>query len=301
MSGSAHEDARVVGLLTAPPAEQLRRITGWGLPPATLLLMMNACENRCFFCANEGVLRPAARDITTRQDIEVRLSANRGLPVSTLCIIGTEPTAHPDFERALSLAQETGFTRIELMTSGLRLAQSGVAEHWFARGIRSVAVPLYGATAAIHDAVVGTPSFERTALGLDRALKAGISVRIHTLALCRTLDSLGSLAQLVRERWGDILAIAPVRPKEALFDYNIEAPTLDQVAAVVAELDVSLVGFPACVAPEKRRDAALVMQLYFRGQATAFAPACAPCARQSVCSGIVVGEMGRATVRPFAA
>lgn len=300
MSGSAHEDPRVVGLLTASPAEQLARITGWGLPPATLLLMMNACENLCFFCANDGVLRPAARDITTRQDIESRLNANRGLSVSTLCVIGTEPTAHPDFERALALAQEAGFTRIELMTSGLRLAQAGVAEHWFARGIRSVAVPLYGAAAGVHDAVVGTTSWLRTVEGLDRALQAGISVRVHTLALNRTLDALPALVRLVRDRWGDTLAVAPVRPKEALFDYETEAPTLDRVATAVAAVDVSLVGFPSCVAPEKCRDAALVMQLYFRGQATTFVPACAPCRRKSECPGIVLGEVARATVRPFA-
>lgn len=299
MAHMADEDAHVVGVLTASPAAQLAQIKAWGLPPATLLLLMNACENRCFFCANDGVLRPAPGDITRRTDIEARLHANRGLGVSTLCIVGTEPSAHPDFDYALQLSREVGFERIELMTSGLRLAQPGVAERWFDAGICSVAVPLYGATAAVHDAVVGMPSFERTVTGLDRAQAAGMAVRVHTLALTRTLPFLAGLVEFVHARWAHPVAIAPVRPKETLFDYATQAPTLNAVADAVDGLNVTLIGFPACVSPQTRRGAALVMDLYFRGQATRFAPACQPCLRQADCPGIVLGELGRAQVRPF--
>lgn len=299
MPESGHEDAEVVGLLTAPPAVQLARITAWGLGPATLLLMMNACENRCFFCANDGVLRPPPAAVTRWSDIGPRLELNRALAVRTLCIVGTEPALHADFDRALALARDVGFTRVELMTSGLRLAEPGVAERWFAAGIRSVAVPMYGATADVHDSVVGTRSFDRTVHALDRARAAGIAVRVHSLALSRTLPALPGLVQLVADRWGDRLAVAPVRPKESLFDYAAEAPTLDAIAAAVEPLDVSLVGFPSCVAPTKRRGAALVIQLYFRGQTTGFAEACAPCALRATCPGIVLAEMTRARVAPF--
>jgi hypothetical protein len=297
MARSEHEDSAVVGLLTATPASQVEQIRAWGLPPAVLLLLMNACENRCFFCANDGVVRPPPEAQTGWAAIEAHLEAARSLGMSTVCIVGTEPALHPDFERTLTLARAVGFARVELMTSGLRLAEPGVAQRWFAAGIVSVAVPMYGASAVVHDGVVGTVSFNRTLLALDQAKAAGIQVQVHTLALTRTLAALPALAALVQQRWGCRLAIAPVRPKESLFDYPSEAPSYAQLERAITGLDLSLTGFPDCVAPAAARGAALVIQLYFRGQSTSFLPVCEDCTRRPVCPGVVVAERGRAKVK----
>lgn len=299
MAGTAHEDPRVIDFLGASLSDQTAMLAQWGLPRSGLLLMMNACENRCFFCANEGVMDPPASMITRWSRVVTWLDANRSSGVERLCVAGTEPALHQDFYRALERAGEVGFQAIEVMTSGLQLAPPGAAERWAALRVRTVAVPLYGSSAAVHDSVVGREAFERTVAGLDAAHRAGIEVRVHTLALTRTLDHLGALARFVRERYGTRLSLAPVRPKEALFDYATEAPDLDALGrAVAAAGDLALVGFPACLAPDTPRGAALVIRLYFRGQVTGYATACEGCPARQSCPGIVLAELPRAVVYP---
>jgi len=264
------------------------------------LLLMNACENRCFFCANEGVLSPPPEAITRWERVEAWLDGNRRARAEILCVVGTEPALHADFYRSLVLASEVGFRVLEVMTSGLALAEPGAADRWAALGVRRVCVPLYASDATLHDAVVGhTAAFERTLRGLRSALRAGIEIRVHTLALVRTLDALPALARFVRETFGTRLSIAPVRPKEAVFDYAAEAPSSEAFERAIEHVeDVGLVGFPLCVAPDRPRDAALTMQLYFRGQATTFAAECAGCSARATCPGIVQAELGRARIRP---
>jgi MoaA/NifB/PqqE/SkfB family radical SAM enzyme len=300
MASTAHEERRVLELITAPLGAQLRTLAEWGLPRAGLLLLMNACENRCFFCANEGVLSPPPSAITQWSAVRPWLEQNRVERAETLCVVGTEPALHADFDRALSLAQDVGFRELEVMTSGLQLAVPGAAARWAERGVRRVCVPLYASEPALHDAVVGRPAaFERTLRGLEGAARVGIEVRVHTLALRRTEAALPALARFVRDTFSTRLSIAPVRPKEAVFDYPREAEAFDAFERALAPIeDVGLVGFPLCVAPDRPRDAALTMQLYFRGQATSFAPECAKCSVQSTCPGIALAELSRTRVHP---
>lgn len=299
VAGTIHEDPSVLGFLGASLSEQLKRLAEWQLPPAGLLLLMNACESRCFFCANTGVTNPPPESITRFEQVATWLEENRALSVRRLCIVGTEPARHASFDPTLALARAVGFSEIEVMTSGLRLAEPGVVAQWAAHGVTTVAAPLYSPEAALHDGVVGRAAFEQTIRGLDAAHRAGMVVRIHTLALVRTLASLAGLARLVRERYGTQLSIAPVRPKETLFDYATESPSYEALeAALGRSRDVALVGFPRCVARDLPRDAALCITLYFRGQATAFPPACEPCLDRFECPGVVVADLTRARVEP---
>jgi Radical SAM superfamily len=297
--GTIHEDQRVLAFLGASLSEQQATLAEWKLPACGLLLLMNACENRCFFCANTGVTNPPPESITRFEHVASWLEPNRELALRRLCIVGTEPPRHPDFDRTLTRAREVGFRELEVMTSGLRLAERGEAERWAEHGVVSIAAPLYASEAAQHDAIVGRPAFATTVAGLDAAHRAGISVRVHTLALVRSLDALGPLSRFVRARYGTRLAVGPVRPKEALFEYEREAPALDVLERALGGIDdVGLVGLPRCIAPQLPRDAALCMQLYFRGQATGFVDACSRCAHRPECPGLVTAELGRAVVRP---
>lgn len=289
----------MLGFLSASLAEQLTTLSTWQLPRAGVLLMMNACENRCFFCANPGVTNPPPEMLTRWAKIAAWLGENPSLGVRRLCLVGTEPARHPDFDRTLALGREVGFGEVEVMTSGLRLAERGEARRWADAGVSTVAAPLYAAEPALHDAIVGRSAFEATLAGLDAARDAGIEVRVHTLALTRTLPALAALARWVRDRFGTRLSLAPVRPKEALFAFEQESPSLASLDTALAPIaDLGLVGFPSCIARHLPRDSALSMTLYFKGQATSFVEACATCADRPACPGIVNAELPRARVRP---
>lgn len=287
MSERKTEDPELLALLEAMPAEQADWMERRGLPRAGLLFMMSGCENRCVFCANPGVMDPPPDRITPGERITAFLEANRQVGLRRLCIGGTEPTTHPDFDRALAQARGAGFSTVQVMTSGNRLAEPGVAERWAACGVRSVAVPIYGQEAAQHNALTGCDSYHRLIRGLDGARDAGISVLLHTLALRKVLPGLAALARFTAERWGAQLAVAPLRPKAQLFDFAAQAATYAELEEAVAEADVSLVGFPDCMARDRPRRAALITLLYFLGQRRTLLPGCGDCADAPTCPGVV--------------
>lgn len=282
--------------MDAPLAEQAATMTQWGLPPAGLLILMSPCEGRCFFCAQPAVTHPPEHDWTQWERVNGLLDANHAEGLQRLCIGCTEPTTHPDFIRALDLAGATGFESIELMTSALKLATPGTAEKWAAAGIRTIATPIYSADPDIHNSVVGTPCHSTLVSGLDAAQAAGIEVRLHTLALRRTLPGLGALAAMSLQRWQTPLTLAPARPKDGVWSYTSQAPSLAEVTATVQTVStgaVQLTGWPDCVLPDRPRGAAQVIELYFRGQARAYAPACTDCALRSGCPGLVSALLDR--------
>lgn len=283
----SHENDDVHALMEAPLAAQREVLARWGLPEAGLLILMSRCLGRCFFCAQKVVTDPPPEMITRWDGVSAWLDGNRAPGLERLCVGGTEPPTHPDFYRTLDRAREVGFTAVELMTSGVQLAHPVIVQRWWDHGVRAVCAPIYGATAAEHDRIVQVQGhWERLVRGMDLAIRRGMTVHMHTLALRRTLDALPGLAAYTRERWGARLALAPLRPKD-MFDYRAEAVGYGALSGALAASDVSLTGFPACVLPDKPREAPLLIDVYFRGQRTELVAACAGCAARDRCPGLV--------------
>ena len=286
------EDAEVRAFLVADVASQARQMAAWGVAPAVLLILTNACENRCFFCANAGTTAVPPERFTPWADIDARLRA-RPEGVTRLLIGGNEPMLHPRFRDALALAKAVGFTSIELMTSGMQLADPTARAAVLEAGLADVAVPIYAAEPALHDAICQTTCWDRLTEGLDAVHAAGVRVWVHTLALRRNGSALDGLATMVRQRWGTALAVAPVREKLGLFPWMQEALSLEEMGALCRSLppDVTLVGWPACLDRGRPRGSASVMELYFRTQLRTFADACAGCADRAGCPGVVDAQL----------
>lgn len=279
-----HEDAAVHELLAASPARQAALLRAWGLPSGAILLLVNACESRCFFCAGPGTSDLPAGAATPRDRIETFFAE---LPPERprLVIGGNDPWLHPDLEWAVERAAEVGFREVQLMTSGLSL-EEGRLRRLRALGLRELVIPIYAASAALHDEIVGRPAFDRLVAGLDRAVGLGLRVHLHTLALRRNQGELAALARLCQERWSSRLAVAPLREKER-FAYEREAIPLDELAALLGPLPVARLGLPACVAPHLPRAEALAIELYFRTQRRGYAEGCSACADRPSCLGVV--------------
>lgn len=288
---ASHEDDSMAEVMAAPLAVQLEKFAEWGLPRAGLLILMSACQGRCFFCASPAVTAPGPDIVTPRERALAWLDGNRSLAVEDLCLGGTEPPTHSHFRETLERARDVGFARVQLMTSALPLANEGVAREWHALGIRSVATPLYAASAALHDEIVGVPGhFERVLAGLDRAFSEGITPHVHTLAIRRNLAELGRLAELSLGRWHARLSVAPLRAKEEVFSFASEASSYAELERALAGAPLSLIGFPSCVAPNLPRGAALLIQLYFRAQRTELDAVCASCRLRAECPGLVLAH-----------
>lgn len=292
----SHEEPAVHDFMAAAPAAQVAVLESLGLPRAVPLILVNTCENRCFFCASPGTIAVPASDVTRFDRIRAHLDA-RPEGVDTLWIAGNEPVLHPDFERTLAHAHAAGFRHIALMTSGLRLTDPAALARWKALGLAEVAVPIYSTVPALHDAVCGTPCFDRLVAGLDAARDAGLVLHLHSLALHRNLHDLAALAQLCATRWSTTLALAPLREKEGQFVWDAEAVPLavlgEHLRALPDRHDITLLGMPMCVDRRRPLGSHPMIEMYFRTQRRDYGQACAPCADRTACPGVVAAQLKR--------
>lgn len=301
-----HEDAATLAVLKAAASEQPGLLIELGLEPAVVLILDNACESQCFFCANPGTRHVPAERRTSWQSILTHL-AGRPAGFERLLIGGNDPVLHPDFGRLLEAAAGAGFRQLEVMTSGVSLGEAPL-DAWRALGLDTFAVPLYSVDAATHDAICGVACFEKTLRGLELAARAGIQIEVHTVVMRRTLPGLAELATWVAERWGGRLALAPLRDKADVFDYDREAVPLAELEAALQAFPesapISLLGMPSCVAANRARGGAAIMRIYFSTQRRGFAEACDVCGLRAACPGVVSGELARrggAGLRPSSA
>lgn len=278
-----HEDPLVHEFLAASPARQAQILTAWGLPPASALILVNACESRCFFCAGPGTISVPAGDLTPAARIEAFFA--QAPAAGRLIIAGNEPWLHPHLDLAFARAAAGGYRPIQLMTSALSLERERLLRY-IDQGLGELVVPIYAADAATHDAVSGRPAFAALTAGLDLAHGLGLRLHLHTLAMRRTLAGLPALAALCAQRWGSRLAVAPLRDK-GLFPFADEAVPLDELRLALADLPVTRLGLPLCVGRALPPSEALAIEVYFRTQKRSFASDCASCADRPACPGVV--------------
>lgn len=255
------------------------------LLPLPILMLENECYHDCLFCLSKP-LEPTPLDGALRW-----LAANRRLGLERLGLAGNEPLAHPEIDRIVAEARRVGFTRLDVLTSAVPLADWSRARDLVSAGVTGYAVPLYAAEAALHDGITQSPgSHAATVQGIENLLELGADVFVHANLLQRNLDNLQALQSLVRHGWGRPLCIIPIRPKAANRPYAELAPRYDDIAAR-AKVDC-LVGFPLCVAA-KVQDPALpsgsiisdVLKLYVLDQPFVKPAKCRACRWQERCSG----------------
>ncbi|MDD5303249.1 MAG: radical SAM protein [Elusimicrobia bacterium] len=252
------------------------------------LFLRGGCDLDCVFCRNKP-----EKDFQTLDEADAFLTENGSLRRSKIALVGNEPTAHPRIGDIVRLCRRRGFTDVEIMTSGLRLA--ALARPLADAGASSYALALHGSRAEIHDAVTRSPgSFDAAMRGAKAAEAAGARVFVHASA-CRTnLADLPALEALCRKQ-GRAFSIHPLRPKDPAgmnARYHEVAPGYAELRAALTGRVRSLTGFPSCVAREIQGTASCpdesvadAMKLYLHHQAFFKPEECRGCAERENCAG----------------
>jgi pyruvate-formate lyase-activating enzyme len=273
-----------------------------------LVLIVDGCDLRCAFCRAP---QPAAgaRPPTTAEAITLmREARHRG----RLVITGGEPTSRPDLLELCAAARELGFRAVQLQTHGGRLADPAFARALAAAGVRALDVPLYAATAAVHDAVTGVAgSHARALAGMDEAQRAGLEVAVHTTVFARTLSELPAVLTLAAAHGVRRVAVEPVALIDDLDAFRVETPRLGAIGAaltvgVPARVTLRLAGVPPCAVPvavRRRRPwlfrtpaawrtgpvpvgYAEVLATITAGRSRAFGRGCVGCRLRRDCAGV---------------
>ena len=181
-----------------------------GEGPETLNLSLSApCQQHCSFCTLHTTV-PVSEETHARalQVFERDLRSAGAAGSRILRINGIEPLAATYLFDLLAIARESGFTQYEVHSTCRPLADRALAERFVAalRPNYKVMVPIYGSTAATHDAVVGIDgafaTLQTAIANLQRLDDTGGRVHFQTVVTRQNLHDLSAIAQLVERLCG---------------------------------------------------------------------------------------------------
>ena len=264
-----------------------------------LLRVGTTCNNRCTFC-NHGERRE-------REDpsevVERRVDRAVALGADEVIFTGGEPTIRRELPRWVRRASGAGLG-VGLSTNGRMLCTPGFARHLRARGLGSVTVSLHGATAAVHDAIVGVEgAFEQALAGVRAARGVGIRVEVRCVITRTNLASLRDVVTLAA-REGAAVTLAWVEPTgSALAAFDRVVPDARDAAISVRDAlrespaPASVTGLPHCLLAEHadratdRRAQGILLSLDgdeapITDGDRVHPPACDECAVRGLCPGL---------------
>ena len=143
------------------------------------------CDFRCVYCMSEDMNFLPKRDVLSLEELDRLCSAFVGLGTRKLRITGGEPLVRRDIMklfRSLSRHLESGaLDDLTLTTNGSQLARH--AAELADCGVRRVNVSLDTRDPAKFRAVTRWGDIEKVLAGIDAADRAGLAVKINTVAL----------------------------------------------------------------------------------------------------------------------
>ena len=143
------------------------------------------CDFRCVYCMSENMTFLPKKELLTLEELDRLCSAFVRLGVEKLRITGGEPLVRRDimtFFRAMSRHLESGDLReLTLTTNGSQLEK--FADDLAACGIRRVNISLDTLEEAKFAEITRWGRLPQVLRGIDAAQKAGLRVKINTVAL----------------------------------------------------------------------------------------------------------------------
>ena len=278
-----------------------------------IIRVLFQCNQSCRFCFVSTHL-PAAGD----QAVEAAIRS-AGAKGHKITLSGGEPLLHPRIVHFVRLAKSVSTHPVLLQTNAIRLAQNDLAQQLFEAGLEEAFVSLHGATAEVSDAVTDAQgTFEKTVLGLDALIDAGIRTQINFVLCQANLSELKAWVTLLADRWpaafANISFVAPstdVVPREhALVPrYEEVLPILAEALELAARRGIQIGGFesmcgiPLCLVPSSLAQFAELPIVPPGFDAGEFIKtrACSECSLASRCFGIRRGYValhGDGELRP---
>lgn len=167
------------------------------MTPNAAIILSPFCDNDCIFCGNRP--RCSHQELSIQENLIYRNVAHhlsRG--VREIEISGGDPGEYhalPDLVRYL---KDSGFSTVRLSTNGCRCADAGWVNALVDAGLDAVKIPLYGATATVHEQVARKPGCFRSAVrALENFRDRGAGIAINTLIVQQNRKGLIDLHRLM--------------------------------------------------------------------------------------------------------
>lgn len=143
------------------------------------------CDFRCFYCMAEDMTFLPKKDILTLEELDRLCTAFIAKGVRKLRLTGGEPLVRRnvmELVRSLSRHLKTGaLDELTLTTNGSQLAR--FADELYAAGMRRINVSLDTRDAKLFHEITRWGDIAKVMDGIDAAQRAGLKVKINTVAL----------------------------------------------------------------------------------------------------------------------
>ncbi len=146
------------------------------------------CNLKCLHCYASGQQLSEEKELSTDEWKQI-IDKLRQIGVPQITFTGGEPTLRDDLTELIDHGQ---WFVTRLNTNGVRLTKE------YCRALQkasldSIQITLYSCDKDVHNELVGTDGFERTADGIKNALEAGLSVSVNTPLCTKNADYLSTL------------------------------------------------------------------------------------------------------------
>lgn len=256
------------------------------------LLVTERCDQLCVMCSQP----PKTQHFDLFDSF---LEACRVAPYGQyIGISGGEPLLLKKrlFDFLMSLADLRPDLRFHVLTNGQHFTE-GDMEVIEALGPERVlwGIPLYSASAADHDRIVGKDgAYETLVENLARLTRAGASIELRTVVIRSNVEALPELAQFITTRlpalqvWAimqmERIGYGRLNWEKEFCDTSLNFYPVGRALDVAAArgLPVSLYNFPLCTVPPIWRDHAMASISDWKQK---FINKCQTCTKRPVCSG----------------
>ncbi|RJO74530.1 MAG: radical SAM protein [Myxococcales bacterium] len=152
------------------------------------------CGLRCSFCTRSIWPEDGFPDVFFLHSILYRVATSLAQAPNGegKIVIGSgEPSRFPDLVSIVRLARLRGYNSIAMESAAVGSLTAQRISELASSGLTEVDLPLYGATDAVHDAVVGAPGhLQSIDWAVNEFSRAGVRVRMHGIPLTTNLKEL---------------------------------------------------------------------------------------------------------------
>lgn len=155
------------------------------------------CDLRCIYCMSERMRFLPRNELLTIEELDRLCAAFVKRGVRRLRFTGGEPLVRRGFLDLLNLVKRhlgSGLDEITLTTNGVQLAE--FAEQLFAAGVRRVNVSVDSLDRDTFKHITRRDRLPEVLAGIDAAERAGLKVKINTVALKR--DNAHEIPELIK-------------------------------------------------------------------------------------------------------
>lgn len=190
------------------------------------ILLKSYCSNHCIFCRplGEDSRKTLEQVAQMEKEIYSDIEKFREIGYERIEVSGGDPVDYDKLPELIAAIRKKGFKWVRISTHGVRFANNNFLNKLLKHKIDVFRIPLYGATADIHDSVTRIKgSFDKTVLGIKNIKEKSKDSKLLliSLVLKQNMKDLTQIFDLIHDLGCDDMYFSPVFISNGDYSYYL--------------------------------------------------------------------------------